>query len=307
MKQLKAFWKKSKWHISFMLDQFQVYEQVLFEIFGSGTKLNSCSLVAVGTHNQGIQLETSEGQFFLKLNLNPERDILKKEAEGLLQLAKSTFLKVPTPYGTGRVQDYNYLLSEFISNNSPHPEYWEDLGLGLANLHLTQHKFFGLEKDNFIASLPQKNSQMENWRDFFVENRLEPLVGKAYFDQLIPIEFLRKFQTLYPKLDSIFPKKNPSLLHGDLWTGNCLCGPEGKPCLIDPAVYFGHREMDLAFSRLFGGFDNRFYEAYESILPLEPGFESRMGVYNLYPLLVHLNLFGTAFLPAIEKTINRFQ
>jgi fructosamine-3-kinase len=97
------------------------------------------------------------------------------------------------------------------------------------------------------------------------------------------------------------------LLHGDLWSGNILCGPDGKPCLIDPAIYFGHREMDLAFSRLFGGFDAKFYEAYESILPLEPGFEGRIGVYNLYPLLVHLNLFGTAYLPGIEKTLNRFQ
>lgn len=132
-------------------------------------------------------------------------------------------------------------------------------------------------------------------------------MGKAYFDKLIPLEFLKKFQSLYPKLESLFPKEKPSLLHGDLWSGNVLCGPDGKPCLIDPAIYYGHREMDLAFSRLFGGFDSKFYEAYESILPLEPGFESRIAVYNLYPLLVHLNLFGTAYLPGIEKTLNRFQ
>ncbi len=291
----------------FMLDQSQIYEQVLLELFGSAARLKSANLISAGNYNQGVQLETTEGSFFLKLNFDHEQDILKKESEGLRFLAKSTFLKIPSTYGYGRVQDYNYLLSEFIPSHRPHPDYWEDLGLGLAHLHLTHQKSFGFENDNFIASLPQKNNPLENWTDFFVENRLEPLVGKAYFDQLIPIEFLRKFQKLYPKLDSIFPKENPSLIHGDLWTGNCLCGPEGKPCLIDPAVYFGHREMDLAFSRLFGGFDNRFYEAYDSILPLEPGFESRIGVYNLYPLLVHLNLFGTAYLPAIEKTINRFQ
>jgi fructosamine-3-kinase len=105
----------------------------------------------------------------------------------------------------------------------------------------------------------------------------------------------------------IFAKKQPALLHGDLWSGNVICDQEGKPCLIDPAVYFGHREMDLAFSKLFGGFDSRFYEAYESIIPLEPDFESRIGIYNLYPLLVHLNLFGVAYLPGIEKIIKQFQ
>lgn len=224
-----------------------------------------------------------------------------------MKLSHSTFLKIPQPIDTGRVEDYNYLLSEFIHNSRPHPDYWEDLGMGLAHLHLNHQAHYGLEYDNFIATLPQKNHSLDNWLDFFIEQRLEPLLAKAYFDRLIPLEFLKKFQALYPKLESLFPKEKPSLLHGDLWSGNVLCDPDGKPCLIDPAVYYGHREMDLAFSKLFGGFDTAFYEAYESILPLEPDFDSRMSVYNLYPLLVHLNLFGTAYLPGIEKTLNRFQ
>lgn len=290
-----------------MLDQQQLYEQILFETLGPLTQLHAASLIAAGNHNQGVRLDTSDGAFFLKLNFDHELDILKKEAEGLSTLSKSTFLKVPIVYGAGRIEDYNYLVSEFIPSGRPHPEYWEDLGLGLAHLHLNHHSQFGLEYDNFIASLPQKNHLLPDWLDFFIEYRLEPLLGKAYFDRLIPLDFLKKFQALYPKLESLFPREKPSLLHGDLWTGNILCGPEGRPCLIDPAIYFGHREMDLAFSRLFGGFDAKFYEAYESILPLEPGFEARIGIYNLYPLLVHLNLFGTAYLPGIEKTLNRFQ
>jgi fructosamine-3-kinase len=242
----------------------------------------------------------------LKLNFDHERDILKKEAEGLSLLSRSTFLKVPLAIGSGRIEEYNYLLTEFISGSRPHPDYWEDLGMGLAHLHLNHQAKFGLEYDNFIASLPQKNHLLENWTDFFIEYRLEPLLGRAYFDRLIPLDFMKKFQSLYPILESLFPKEKPSLLHGDLWSGNVLCGQDGKPSLIDPAIYFGHREMDLAFSRLFGGFDGLFYEAYESILPLEPEFESRMSIYNLYPLLVHLNLFGTAYLPGIEKILNRF-
>lgn len=290
-----------------MHDQHGLYEQVISETLGPMAQLKSASLVAAGNHNQGIRLETSAGIFFLKLNFDHERNILAKEAEGLQKLRKSTFIKIPQTFGDGRIEDYNYLLSEFIPSSRQQLDYWENLGLGLAQLHLNTAKKFGLESDNYISSLIQKNHQFDNWLDFFIQQRLEPMIGMAYFDRLIPLDFLKKFQAIYPKLDSIFPKEKPVLLHGDFWSGNVICDGEGQPCLIDPAVYFGHREMDLAFSRLFGGFDSRFYEAYDSIVPLEPDFESRMGIYNLYPLLVHLNLFGTAYLPGIEKILKRFQ
>ena len=289
-----------------MLDPLEIYEQIVMETLGPLTQFKSASLIAAGNHNQGVRLETSKGPFFLKINFDHERDILQKEALGLKKLKKSTFLKVPETYGSGRIEDYNYLVSEFIPSSRQHLDYWEDLGMGLAHLHLNSNSHFGLDSDNYIASLVQKNQSFDNWLDFFIEQRLEPMLGKAYFDRLIPLDFLKNFQSIYPKLESLFPKEKPALLHGDLWSGNVICDQEGKPCLIDPAIYYGHREMDLAFSRLFGGFDSRFYEAYESILPLEPGFEARMGVYNLYPLLVHLNLFGTAYLPGIEKTLKRF-
>lgn len=290
-----------------MLDQHEIYAQIISETLGPLAELKSANLVAAGNHNQGIRLNTSEGAFFLKLNFDHERDILAKEADGLEKLRKSTFLKVPQIYGHGRIEDYNFLLSEFVASSRQQLDYWENLGLGLAQLHLNTSKQFGLDSDNFIASLPQKNLQTNDWASFFVEQRLEPMLGKAYFDRLIPLDFLKKFQTIYAKLDSIFPKEKPCLLHGDLWSGNVICDWEGQPCFIDPAIYYGHREMDLAFSRLFGGFDSRFYEAYDSIVPLEPDFESRMGIYNLYPLLVHLNLFGTAYLPGIEKIVKHFQ
>lgn len=288
-----------------MFDLNEIYEQVLFECFGFGTKLKSASLIAAGNHNQGIQLDTSEGLFFLKMNFEHERDILSKEASGLNLLQQSTFLKIPKTFGTGRIEDYNYLLSEFIPTGRSQMDYWENLGLGLAHLHLSDASSFGLEEDNFIASIPQKNQFNSSWSEFFIQMRLEPLVGKAYFDQLIPLNFLKKFQEIYPKIESIFPIEKPALLHGDLWSGNVLITGEGQPCLIDPAVYYGHREMDLAFSKLFGGFDSAFYESYESVFPLASGFDQRIGIYNLYPLLVHLNLFGTSYLSGIERTVNK--
>jgi len=290
-----------------MLDLNGIYEQILFQTLGPLAEFKSATLIAAGNHNQGIRLASSEGTFFLKLNFDHEKDILAREAQGLDLLRKSTFLKVPEVYGYGRVEDYNYLLTEFLAGGKKQTNYWENLGIGLAHLHLTQRETFGLESDNFIASLYQKNPDTEDWLDFFIEQRLEPLLGKAYFDRLIPLDFLKKFQEIYPKLEGIFPKEKPSLVHGDLWSGNVIPTDSGEPSLIDPAIYFGHREMDLAFSRLFGGFDRQFYDSYESALPLEPEFESRIGVYNLYPLLVHLNLFGEAYLPGIQKIINRFQ
>lgn len=289
-----------------MLDQHGIYEQILFESLGSKAQLKSVSLVASGNHNQGLRLESATGFFFLKLNSDHKRDILHKESEGLELLRKATFLKVPRTYGCGRIGVYNYLLTEFITSGKHQPDYWENLGLGLAHLHLTSNSKFGLEHNNYIASIPQNNLQMANWLDFYIEHRLEPLIGKAYFEKLIPLEFLKRFQEIYPKLEDVFPEEKPSLVHGDLWSGNVICTVDGQPGLIDPAVYFGHREMDLAFSRLFGGFDTVFYNSYESVLPLEPGFENRMGIYNLYPLLVHLNLFGSSYLPGIERIINRF-
>ncbi|MBN7815049.1 fructosamine kinase family protein [Algoriphagus pacificus] len=289
-----------------MYDLNEIYERVLFQSLGPQAQLKSASLVAAGSHNQGIRIETSEGTFFLKLNFDHEKDILFKESQGLDYLRKNTFLHIPETFGCGRVEDYNYLLSEFIPSGRYQLDYWETLGFGLADLHLKSSKSFGLEEDNYIASLVQKNLQTANWVDFYIEQRLEPLLGKAYFDRLIPLDFLKKFQSIYPVIESAIPKEKPALLHGDLWSGNVICNSEGQPCLIDPAVYFGHREMDLAFSRLFGGFDSRFYQSYESIIPLEPGFESRTGIYNLYPLLVHLNLFGAAYLPGIERIIKRY-
>lgn len=290
-----------------MHDQHDLYEQILFENIGADSLLKNVSLIASGNHNQGIRLDTPADSFFLKINFEHERDILKKEAEGLDLLRTNTFLQVPQVFGYGRIGDYNYLLMEFIQQRRQNPNYWENLGIGLAHLHLTHEEQFGLEEDNFIASLQQRNIPTDNWLDFFIEFRLEPLIGKAYFDRLIPLDFLKRFQEIYPRLRGIFPEEQPALLHGDLWSGNVICNPDGQPALIDPAVYFGHREMDLAFSRLFGGFDQEFYDSYDSVYPLEPEFESRMGIYNLYPLLVHLNLFGSAYLPGIERIVKRFE
>jgi protein-ribulosamine 3-kinase len=288
-----------------MFESPEYYEKVLFLSLGSNPEIKQVKLIAAGNINQGIYLETSSGSFFLKSNFESDSDIFEKEADGLEMLRSNCPLQIPKVIHVGKVEDRNFLLMQWISADKNNPVYWQELGVGLAQLHMATQESFGYAKNNFIASLVQTNSHKSSWIDFFIENRLEPLAGKAYYEGLMSLEFFKKFQKTYLTLEEIFPKEKPALLHGDLWSGNIMRGKNGSPALIDPAVYFGHREMDLAFSRLFGGFDEGFYQSYETVFPLEPGFKERIHVYNLYPLLVHLLLFGKSYLSGIERTVNR--
>ncbi|MGY6560194.1 MAG: fructosamine kinase family protein [Nitritalea sp.] len=287
-------------------DQEAFFQRVLLESFGKNEKILQQRLVAAGTLNQGVFLETASGTYFLKLNHSDNPRLLVEEAASLQLLATHSPLEVPTVHQVGQVEDQHYLLMEFIHEGYPQPDYWTKLGEGLAALHMATRSTFGLDRDNFIATLAQPNRATQSWSQFFIEQRLEPLAGKAFFDGLINASFLDRFRKLYPLLESLFPKERPALLHGDLWSGNVMKSAAGAPVLIDPATYYGHREMDLAFSQLFGGFEPRFYEAYKAVFPLEPDFEERVPLYNLYPLLVHLHLFGSSYLSGIERTLNRY-
>lgn len=274
--------------------------------FGQSLAVQQYQLVAAGTRNQAIYLETEQGAYFLKTNHESAAEIFKRESEGLNWVRRNCSLYVPQTLAQGSYEDRHFLLMDWIPSAPKQPDYSERLGEGLAELHMCTAKSFGLDRNNYIAILPQNNDWKDRWFDFFVEKRLEPQLQLAYYNQLVDEKFLDRFRSLYPFLEGFFPVEKPALLHGDLWSGNVLPDAGGSPALIDPAVYFGHREVDLAFSRLFGGFDSRFYEAYQDVFPLEPGFEDRVAVYNLYPLLVHLNLFGKAYLSGIQQTLRRF-
>lgn len=231
-----------------MFDQHGFYEKIIFQSFGEEMPIIDARLVASGNVNQGVYLETQKGKFFLKVNFENSPEIFQKELDGLNAMRAHFPLQVPEAFGVGRVEDRNYLLMEWVQADQRSGVYWEELGVGLAQLHMASQSSFGYHTDNFIASLSQVNTEMASWTDFYIQNRLEPLIGRAYFEGLISHDFLKKFQNIYPLLESIFPKEIPSLLHGDLWSGNVIPGKSGKPVLIDPAVYYGHREMDLAFS-----------------------------------------------------------
>ncbi|AWW31348.1 ketosamine-3-kinase [Echinicola strongylocentroti] len=282
------------------------YEEALIDAIHEPTQLKSVRLISAGTMNQSVLLDTDKGALFLKSNHLNSPDMFQQELKGLTLLHKHAPLQIPKTIGAGRIASQNYLLIEWIHGGYPNSDYWNNLGHGLAELHMATSPKYGLSEDNYIAILPQRNAMNENWADFFASERLEPMIGKAYYDGLISKDFYKKFQMIYDKLDGLIPNEKPALLHGDLWSGNVIVNPKGDPCLIDPAVYYGHREMDLAFSKLFGGFRSEFYEAYNEIFPLEPDFKTRVDIHNLYPLLVHLNLFGLSYLPGIKKVIKKF-
>ncbi len=177
----------------------------------------------------------------------------------------------------------------------------------MAALHRYPAEAPGLDHDNFIGPLPQPNRPCDSWPEFYAERRLRPRLEEALSGGKAPPRWRARFEDLFRALADLIPDEPMSRLHGDLWGGNLLVGPRGEPCLIDPAVYAGHREVDLAMMRLFGGFGTRVFQSYQESYPLQDGHEQRVHLYQLYPLLVHVNLFGSGYVSSVERALrNRF-
>lgn len=287
-------------------DNTPFFEQVLFESTGQALGVKEVQFLSGGCINNAVRLQTVGGDFFLKWNEQAAEGMFAAEAEGLQLLRTSDSLCIPEVLGMGKVAGKDYLLLEYIQSSAPSSAYWEDLGRSLAQLHNQTGQKYGLNHDNFIGRLPQNNEQNESWVDFFIQKRLQVQLGLAIYKGLIDASFTQRFKRLYTKLPELLPEEPPALLHGDLWSGNVMVGAKGESCLIDPAVYYGHREAELAFTELFGGFDSRFYSAYHEAKPLAPGYEERKDIYNIYPLMVHVNMFGTSYLSGVERTLKRY-
>ena len=288
-------------------DQNQFFEAALFQTIGQDARIERIDFIAGGCIHNSVKLSTKTGVYFIKWNETQPLEIFAREAEGLELLRAHTELKIPQVLGFGAIDQKCFLLLEFIDSRFREERYWETLGQGLAHLHAHTHPQYGLETNNFIGSLRQSNEGYPTWPEFFIERRLKVQLGLAYYNGLIDAAFLKRAESLYAVLEAnFFPKEPPALLHGDLWSGNLMVGRQGEPVLVDPAVYYGHREMELAFTRLFGGYTDEFYAAYDESWPLEPGFEDRKDVYSLYPLLVHVTLFGTSYLSGVTKVLDRY-
>lgn len=283
------------------------YQHILQEALGSDIRLDNFHYTSGGCINNAVRLTTDQGDFFLKWNPDIPDDMFAREAEGLQLLKNANALRIPSVIKFGKLENKNYLLLEHVKTAPQASGYWEDFGRSLAALHRNNtSENYGLDHDNYIGSLHQDNDWNPDWISFFMEQRLESQLRLALRSRLVDHQFADRYRAFYHHLPALLPVEPPALLHGDLWSGNVMTGPDGRVCLIDPAVYYGHREIELAFTQMFGGFDPRFYAGYDEAYPLHPGFDQRVDIYNMYPSMVHVNLFGTSYLPGVERVLRRY-
>ncbi len=256
-----------------------------------------------GDINDVFLLKCQEGSFVVKLNdaLKFPR-IFEVEAKGLQLLKQSESFKIPNVIAEGLFQNTSYLLLEYVSLGNKSNIFWESFAEKLAKLHKTSSEQFGLDHTNYIGSLPQKNEYLSTATEFYISQRLEPQFKMAS-DNGFHFKNLEEF---YKNISGEIPSEPPSLIHGDLWNGNYMVSENGKPVLIDPAVAFAPREMDLAMMKLFGGFSEEVFSNYNAIFPLTNGWKDRVPLWQLYYLLVHLNLFGSGYLQQVKGIIKRF-
>lgn len=266
-------------------------------------KLQNSSALSGGDINNVFLLNTSEGKYVVKLNhADKFPGMFDAEKAGLEALAKPDVIDVPRPLATGEINGEAYLLLEFRESGSKASNFWEKFGEQMAKLHRNSREKFGFSQDNYIGSLPQYNQDRESAADFYISQRLEPLIEMAQNSGYN----LGNIDSFLKNIAGLIPDEPPALVHGDLWNGNYIVNAEGMPCLIDPATAFAPREMDLGMMKLFGGFNEELFSVYHQNFPLQDGFKERIPIWQLYYLLVHLNLFGTGYLQSVTRIIQDF-
>jgi|SRR5690625_969564 len=229
--------------------------------------------------------------------------MFEKEAAGLERLRETDSFKIPEVFNYSALDKHSYLLLEWLPPGKKTSTFWESFANNLAALHQNTASVFGLDIDNYIGSLPQYNkSDLDNSAKFYIEKRLQPQF-KIAAEQGFHFKNLDNF---YRQLEHEIPDEKASLIHGDLWAGNFYCAKGDIPALIDPAVAYASREMDIAMMQLFGGFPSDVFTTYNSIFPLEKDWEHRIEIWQLYYLLVHLNLFGAGYLSQVKGILSKY-
>jgi protein-ribulosamine 3-kinase len=272
-------------------------------------RVSDLQFVGGGSINSTARVFLDDGSaMFCKQNSAPKfPQLLSAEASGLNLIAEQQLIRTPAVLDQWEDADDQFLLLEWIDEGIPDKAFWERFARQLAALHAQRAASFGAPSSNYMGAVPQSNREHRDWSSFFLQERLlavgrlclqKGLLDGARFDALSRLE---------RHLEPVFGRVAPALLHGDLWSGNFLCAASGEPVLIDPAVYYGHPAMDLGMTTLFGGFDAAFYEAYHEVAPLSPNHKEQWQLANLYPLLIHLYLFGRSYLGGIDDTLQRFR
>lgn len=270
-----------------------------------GHAVASTTRLGGGSINDAAEVTLANGaQVFVKTHPNPPAGMFEAEARGLRWLEEADAIRVPRVLAVSDTEPA-FLALELLSPSRRRPSFDEELGRSLATLHAFGAPSFGLDYDNFIGRLAQSNAPAPDWPRFYWGARLEPQLRLAVDRGLIDGRLRSGFEALCNSLPELVgPAEPPSRLHGDLWGGNLHVDEQGAPSVIDPAVYGGHREVDLAMMRLFGGFGERVFSAYDEAMPLSPHADRRVPLYQLYPLLVHVNLFGGSYVGSVERALS---
>lgn len=301
---------------------FTSISNAITTLYGENVQIERGFPVQGGDINKSYGIQLSNGNLlFMKSNEKSKVDFFVKEVHNLKAIAKTNTIATPKILGFGTEDGeevgYSFLLLDFVELGNLDADFWENFAETLGNMHkstteafiskedLAEGKIFGFYEDNYIGKTKQINSPKITWVDFFRENRLAPQFKMA--EKYFSTEDSKLIDKLLDNLaDFLIEPRSPSLLHGDLWAGNVMCDTKPQAMLIDPACYVGHPEADIAMTELFGGFSDRFYAAYKNTGLLQPQYEERRDLYNLYHLINHLNMFGESYFPAVKSILEKY-
>ena len=294
------------------MKEYNSLNETISDLFGNGVSVKDRFSIAGGDINDAYRLELTDGSsFFMKANRPDKIDFFRCEVAGLNAIMSTGAINTPEALGIGVDAGFSFLIMSFIDRGKRRRDFNEVFGQDLAAMHRASTERFvsggryGFSSDNYIGAGPQKNTPSDSFIEFFAECRLRPQFERAYayFSETEH----RDIERFLSRLDKYLTEPEfPSLLHGDLWGGNYMVGNDGSAWLIDPAVYVGHFEADIAMTELFGGFPYEFYDAYWSAMGGQNGYADRRDIYNLYHLLNHLNLFGGGYLSSVRSILRRF-
>lgn len=260
--------------------------------------------VSGGSVNSAYALRDGDRSYFVKLNQAERVAMFEAETLGLRQMAATQTVRVPRPICWGMESTSSYIVLEWLDLGYGNNQSWQAMGRQLAAMHqVVSEQGFGWDQNNTIGFMPQNNTWTSQWVEFFREHRI------GYQFQLAKRRsgHFPQQEQLLAAIPAILADHNPqpSLVHGDLWSGNAAVTQAGEPVLLDPAVYFGDREVDLAMTELFGGFPADFYQGYNDVFPLESGYKQRKILYNLYHILNHFNQFGGSYASQTNRMIEQ--
>ncbi|RCW77488.1 fructosamine kinase family protein [Saliterribacillus persicus] len=274
------------------------------------SEIKKMERVSGGDINDAYFVQTNEQAYFIKVNQDVPRDFFEIEANGLQAIKDTKTIKVPEVYFYNQPEqdEKALLILEWIEKGSPNASSSKLLGEQLAKMHHPQKdKKFGAPHDTFVGEITQENGWYEDWLGYYKEKRLTPQLNLGIENGRIQAGRRKKLEKLINQLDKYIEAHPPvSLLHGDLWGGNWMADKNGTPYLIDPSLLYGDHAFELAFTELFGGFGNDFYTRYQDIFPLPPHYEEVKEIYQLFYLLVHLNIFGEGYGASVDRILDYY-